>query len=218
MSEDITPPLDQASLEAIVAADVAITAEVAHHPGLPEWLGTECAARVLADPRSVVLALFGVGLTQDPPSDDLLTRAAKWLGRMMAGLGWRESRLGLMLARDGSGDNEHGWGPWQADIRSWPAEVAAIRALVVGSDKWWVACLQLCAGIYLSAAAEYPGRLEAGACRYNCSHPGVEMGLVAGDPNLHTTGHDYGRSVMGWVNARWPEMPAPSLSLAPPSV
>lgn len=199
-------------LQVLVAADLARAPHVAAVPGLPELIAAEAVATAYG------LAGFLEDLAVGPPisaaapgvcasaSDAWYITATHGLARLFAAVGWRESLLGRRgtLSPDGSGDGEHGWGPWQADVRAFPQLVEAIRAMVPWGPEWWQVSAHGCMPILLGALQEYPGNLEAGVCRYNASRAGVDAGLAAGDPNLHTTGKNYGRDVLATVIAWWP--------------
>ncbi len=168
--------------QADVTAEVARSSVIAGRVWLPEQLATEAVKRF---------------------PDDL--DAAKTFAKQLATVGQRESNWNWNLLRaDGCGEDGHGWDELQIDDRSHPAEVARIRALEPRSLGRRSLVIQVGAGILLDAFAEYAGNFEAGFCRYNCGKAGVDAGLVNGDPNMHTTGHDYGRWCVAFMSRNWP--------------
>lgn len=199
-----------AELQVLVVTDLARAGAVAAIPGLPEQLAAEAVARV----GDVDLEQLVVGPV--PPQAATVASAHEaWdlttavsLARLLAAIGWRETRLSWRyLTPEGCGEDGHGWDEWQVDDRSHPAEVAAIRALVPHSPERRALALRHGCTVLLGALHEYPESLEAGVCRYNASRINVDRGISEGDPNLHTTGRDYGRAVLATVERWWPSEP-----------
>ena len=206
MSDDTAsadPSLRQGELQVLVVADLVKAPHVAHIVGLPELIAESVVDHVLHDPMD-----FSLFRQLAPAGLDALLGECIGLARFWASIGYQESCFGAELEKDGSGDGEHGWGPWQGDIRTHAQLVAAIRACVPFSPEWWAVSCHGCLPIALAAAQEYPGNVEACACRYNCRKDLVDAGLTAGDPNVHTThspdGRGYGEMVMGRIQAWWP--------------
>lgn len=206
-------------LQVLVVADLARAPHVAAVPGLPELLAEDSVRRVLA---GEIYGLEDLALGAPIPaaapgicasaSDSWHITAAHGLARYLASLGWRETRLGHYCAKDGSGDGGHGWGWLQRDNRTpvGAADCARIQAVVPFSPDWWRVSLEVCAPVAIEALHEYPGNVEAAACRYNASRVLVDRGIAEGDPNKYTTKgvsgeHDYGRDVLATVKAWWPE-------------
>ena len=178
--------MDLPTLQVLVTEHVARAPEVARHAGLPEQIAEEAASRC--------------------PDDQA---AACKLARFLAGVGFRESALSwLFLTADGHGEDLHGWDEWQVDDRSHPAEVEEIRALPPRSPERRRVALHHGCTVLLAALDEFPGNDEAGLCRYNASRGLVLKGLIEGDPNKYTTGHNYGRDVLRWIGERWTASPS----------
>lgn len=130
---------------------------------------------------------------------------------ILAALGLRESDLGWGAGYEpkgdpcGWGDNGHAFGLFQLDRRyhstfifsTWSADVVnqAGYALKVlhGVRDWLLHSLPELAG---------PKLMEASLCGYNANEVHVLAQLQAGaDPNLVTTGKDYGRWVLAKADA-----------------
>jgi hypothetical protein len=134
--------------------------------------------------------------------------------RLLAAVGLRETWLGRAPGYapagdpDGSGDGGHGRGFWQIDDRGpykglihpapWPVVAQVIAACQVVHD----------ARVELARFKSAPQYEQGVLCAYNAGSPAVARRLAAGqDPDLATTGTDYGSDVLRVYAALQKAMP-----------
>jgi hypothetical protein len=109
--------------------------------------------------------------------------------RLLWAVGSRETNLGAVYTEGRTGDGGHGHGVWQLDDR--------FHEIPAGFDRDARAQAEMAAKVLRGFLGEFPGNLMAGVCAYNAGAGGVRDQLRKGrDPNLATTGHDYGTDVL----------------------
>lgn len=132
------------------------------------------------------------------------------LGLLLA-IASRESRMGLALSADGTGDNGHGIGIMQIDRRYHPG--------FTGSHSPFdhQANINYGAGYLAKLLREFNDNKHQAASAYNAGPGRVRSALQQGlDPNLVTTGGDYGRDVlerMQYINKAMSYTTATALSV-----
>ena len=124
-----------------------------------------------------------------------------WFTYLLMGICSRETRFGLALSGNLTGDGGHGRGLMQIDDRShtewlrihnWKDPATNIE---YGADVWMENYNYFCDHFEL-VGAEYPKLVWAATASYNCGAGNVSKVLKAGsDVDSRTTGQDYSADV-----------------------
>lgn len=124
------------------------------------------------------------------------------LGCAIGALMWRESGGGIYLSpanETGTGDGGHGRGLMQIDDRSHQAYLA-LSDPQTGRFQWQVALFNIeyaVERVFIPYLVSLNYSLKDAFSAYNRGVGGVQHSLAANeDPDVHTTGKDYGRDVV----------------------